>query len=76
MCIWRKILKHAFIITWSGFQDHEFVYLYYRLLGDDFKVSVVADKKDSLGRVYGIFGPMYHAMCLFLNLTKILKMVQ
>ena len=32
-------------------------YLYYRLLGDDFKVSVVADKKDSLGRVYGIFGP-------------------
>jgi len=50
------MLKHALIITWSGFQDHELVYPYYRLLGDGFKVSVVADKKDSLGRVYGIFG--------------------
>lgn len=50
------MLKHALIITWSGFQDHELVYPYYRLLGDDFRVSVVADKKDSLGRVYGIFG--------------------
>lgn len=48
--------KHALIITWSGFQDHELVYPYYRLLGDGFKVTVVADKKDDLGRIYGIFG--------------------
>jgi len=40
-----KMLKHALTITWSGFQDHDLVYPYYRLLGDGFKVSVVADKK-------------------------------
>jgi len=51
-----KVLKHAIIITWSGFQDHELVYPYYRLLGDKFKVTVLADKQDNLGRVYGIFG--------------------
>lgn len=50
------MLKHAFIITWTGFQDHELVYPYYRLLGDGFKVTILADKKDNLGRVYGIFG--------------------
>jgi protease I len=48
--------KHALILTWSGFQDHELVYPYYRLLGDGFKVDIVADKKDELGRIYGIFG--------------------
>lgn len=48
--------KHAIIVTWSGFQDHELVYPYYRLLGAGFKVTVVADKKDDLGRIYGIFG--------------------
>ena len=48
--------KNALILTWSGFQDHELVYPYYRLLGAGFKVDIVADKKDSLGRVYGIFG--------------------
>jgi protease I len=48
--------KHALIITWSGFQDHEVVYPYYRLLGAGFKVTLVADKKDELGRVYGILG--------------------
>lgn len=50
------MLKNALIITWSGFQDHELVYPYYRLLGDGFKVSILADKQDHLGRVYGIFG--------------------
>jgi protease I len=48
--------KNALIITWSGFQDHEVVYPYYRLLGADFKVTLVADKMDELGRVYGILG--------------------
>ena len=46
----------AIILTYSGFQDHELVYPYYRLLGAGFEVSIVADKKDSQGRIYGIFG--------------------
>jgi protease I len=48
--------KNAIMLTWSGFQDHEVVYPYYRLLGDEFKVSIVADKRDSQNRVYGILG--------------------
>jgi protease I len=48
--------KNALIITWSGFQDHEVVYPYYRLLGAGFTVTLVADKMDELGRVYGILG--------------------
>lgn len=48
--------KHAIVLTWSGFQDHELVYPYYRLLGAGFKVDIVAEKKDELGRIYGIFG--------------------
>lgn len=48
--------KRALIITWSGFQDHELVYPYYRLLGDGFEVEIVADKRDENNRVYGIFG--------------------
>jgi protease I len=46
----------AVILTYTGFQDHELVYPYYRLLGAGFHVDVVADKKDELGRIYGIFG--------------------
>lgn len=49
-------MKRALILTYSGFQDHEVVYPYYRLLGDGFVVHLVADKKDSQGRCYGIFG--------------------
>ena len=48
-------MKKALIITWTGFQDHEVVYPYYRLLADKFSVDLVADKRDALGRVYGIF---------------------
>ena len=48
--------KNALILTWSGFQDHELVYPYYRLLAAGFKVSIVADKQDELGRIYGILG--------------------
>jgi len=51
-----KMKKHAIILTWSGFQDHELVYPYYRLKGEEFKVTVVADQKDAQGRIYGIFG--------------------
>lgn len=48
--------KNALIITYSGFQDHELVYPYYRLLGAGFTTKIVADKTDELGRVYGILG--------------------
>lgn len=46
----------ALIITYSGFQDHELVYPYYRLLGANYEVDIVADKRDGQGRIYGIFG--------------------
>ena len=49
-------MKKALLITWTGFQDHELVYPFYRLLGEGFDVQIVADKKDELGRIYGIFG--------------------
>lgn len=48
--------KRALILTHTGFQDHELVYPYYRLLGEGFETHIVADKKDELGRCYGIFG--------------------
>lgn len=48
--------KKAIIITWSGFQDHELVYPYYRLLGAGFDTTIVGDKRDGQGRFYGIFG--------------------
>tara|TARA_B100001063_G_C16626510_1_gene483477 strand:- start:292 stop:843 length:552 start_codon:yes stop_codon:yes gene_type:complete len=48
--------KKCLIFTWSGFQDHEVVYPYYRLLGEGFEVSIVGDQKDEKGRFYGIFG--------------------
>jgi protease I len=49
-------MKKALIITHTGFQDHELVYPYYRLLGAGFETHIVADKKDAQGRCYGIFG--------------------
>ena len=48
--------KKALILTWSGYQDHELVYPYYRLLGEEFEVFIVADQKDERGRVFGILG--------------------
>lgn len=48
--------KRALIITWSGFQDQEVVYPYYRLLGAEFEVHIAADQRDTKGRVYGILG--------------------
>lgn len=46
----------ALIITWSGFQDQEVVYPYYRLLGSGIETVIVADQRDSKNRVYGILG--------------------
>ena len=48
--------RKAIILTWTGFQDHEVVYPYYRLLEAGFKVDVVADQKDSRGRFFVILG--------------------
>jgi len=49
-------MTKALIITYSGFQDQEVVYPYYRLLGAGYNVEVVADKRDENNRVYGILG--------------------
>jgi len=48
--------RSALILTWSGYQDQEVIYPYYRLLGAGYEVSIVGDKKDNLNRIYGIFG--------------------
>jgi protease I len=68
-----KMAKNAIVITWSGFQDHELVYPYYRLLGAGFNVTIVGDKKDDLGRFYGIFGlnmPCHQLITEFVKNTK------
>ena len=49
-------MKRALIITNTGYQDHELVYPYYRLLAAGFQVDIIADKRDEQGRVYGILG--------------------
>lgn len=48
--------KKALILTWSGFQDQEVIYPYYRLIGEGFETVIIADKVDVNGRVYGIGG--------------------
>jgi len=63
-------MKNALILTYSGFQDQEVVYPYYRLLGDGFKVDVVADKKDNLGRFYGILGVNMPCTVLYAEFNK------
>lgn len=63
----------ALILTYSGFQDHELVYPYYRLLGAKYEVHIVADKKDEQGRIYGIFGlnmPCHILLSDFKNNTE------
>jgi protease I len=52
----RKSELRAGILTWSGFQDQEVVYPYYRLLAAGFKVDLVADQRDARNRVFGILG--------------------
>lgn len=46
-------LKRAVIITASGFQDEEYIYPYYRLLEDEFKLEVAVKDK---AVVYGKYG--------------------
>ena len=56
--------KKAVILTWTGFQDQEVIYPFYRLLGANFEVECIADKRDAAGRVYGILGA--HVPCTLL----------
>lgn len=46
----------AILITWNGFQDQELVYPYYRLIGAGYDCKIIADSRDSKGRIYGILG--------------------
>jgi len=48
--------KKALILTWTGFQDQEVVYPYYRLKGAGYEVSIISDTMDAKGRTYGICG--------------------
>lgn len=48
--------KRALFIVNSKYKDHELIYPYYRVLGAGFETHVVADKKDSKNKVYGIHG--------------------
>ena len=57
--------KKALIITWSGFQDQEVIYPYYRLLEDGFQVDIAAEKA---GPIAGIFGITFQAtVCVTLD---------
>jgi protease I len=49
-------MKKALILTYTGFQDQEVVYPYYRLKGAGFEVEIISDKFDELYRTYGILG--------------------
>ena len=49
-------MKKALILTWSGYQDHEVIFPYFRLKGEDFTTTLVGDKRDGQGRIYGILG--------------------
>lgn len=46
----------AIILTWTGAQDHETIYPYYRLLGAGFDTQIATDKRDEQGRFYCYFG--------------------
>ena len=48
--------KSVLILTYSGYQDQELIYPYYRVLGAGMNAVIVADKFDSQNRVYGILG--------------------
>ena len=65
--------KNAIIITWTGYEDHELVYPYFRLLGAGYKVSIIGDQKDDKNRIYGKFGihmPCHVLLKDFYNKTE------
>jgi protease I len=48
----------ALILTWDGYQDQEVIYPYYRLLEENYEVSVFAEK---VGWFHGILGTKMEA---------------
>ena len=62
--------QRALILTWTGFQDQEVIYPYYRLLGAGFQTDIVADQKDENGRVFGILGAHVPCQILFKDFEK------
>jgi protease I len=58
-------MKKALFLTYSGFKDHELIYPYYRVIGAGFEAHIVADKKDTRNRVYGINGSGMPVSALF-----------
>jgi protease I len=51
----------SLLITWEGFQDHEVVYPYYRLLEEASSTNDVRVYANKLGRINGILG--CHVVC-------------
>lgn len=66
-------MKKSLILTWSGFQDQEVVYPYYRLLGAGFSCEIIGDQRDSAGRIYGILGSHVPCHVLFRNFEESLS---
>ena len=52
----------AIILTWEGYKDYEAVYPYYRLLEEDFDVSVIANTKDKVKGILGCYIPCTHTI--------------
>jgi protease I len=58
--------KKAVILTWSGFQDQEVIYPYYRLLEDEFNVDFATNYFGGVdsrteGNIIGLFGTKFKA---------------
>lgn len=51
-------MRHAVIITGPGFQDHDVVYCYYRLLEEGWAVDVATRNADRVVGKYGVPLPM------------------
>jgi protease I len=51
-------MKNVLILTWNGFQDQEVIYPYYRLLEEEFKVTIAAERE---GTITGILGSKFEA---------------
>lgn len=55
----------AIILTWEGYKDYEAIYPYYRLLEEDFDVSVIANTKEKVKGILGCYIPCTHLInCL------------
>lgn len=63
-------MKKAIVLTWTGFQDQEVVFPYYRLLGAGFSCDIIGDQRDSLGRIYGILGSHVPCHVLFADFKE------